>query len=84
MCSFEHTNISPNRNNFSSYNVSTAVDNFNCHPGNNSPEGNIVKNKILSLNKLIEDFNIYKHLLYTDNSYIVPKHVEKLLEIIKE
>lgn len=54
------------------------------HPGNNSPGGIIIKDKKVSLRKIMDEMNHYKHLLYTDNAYIVPKHVGKLLEIVKD
>lgn len=37
----------------------------------------------VSLHKMMDDMDEYKHLLYTDNSHIVPKHIGKLLEVIK-
>ncbi len=34
-----------------------------------------------SLTSLIRDYNNYKHLLFTDNSYLVPDTIKKLLQI---
>lgn len=36
----------------------------------------------VSLNQLNDDIIKYKFLYYTDNSYVIPKHISKLLEVI--
>lgn len=40
------------------------------------------ENKSVSLNTLNDEIFKYKYLLYTDNSYIIPNHIAKLLHLI--
>lgn len=36
--------------------------------------------KSSSLSSINDDYETYKPLLYTDNAYLVPKHIQKLLQ----